>query len=95
MMLSENKLGAGVSRERRHAAATEWITPVVVTVDTEPDDAWCNHRDDSTANIAALVRLQNLLDEFGAVATLLVTTKVASDPASVTILNGLQARFGA
>lgn len=95
MMLSENKLGPVVSADRRPAPAADWLTPVVLTIDTEPDDAWCNHRDDSTANIVALERLQELLSEFGAVATLLVTTKVARDPASVAILNRLQERHGA
>src|SRR5262245_49617697 len=95
MMLHENPLRSAVSAERGRAPYADWVTPVVVTVDTEPDDAWSDHRDDGTRNIAALDRLQELLSEFGAVATLLVTYKVASDSAAAEILNGLQCRHGA
>ncbi len=70
-------------------------TPVVLTIDTEPDDAWVDHRCNSVANVQQLLRLQELLDDFGALATLLITHKVASDAEACKTLLRLRDRHGA
>lgn len=64
---------------------------VVVTVDTEPDDAWGNHRNESVANVQQLPRFQRLLDRFGARATLLVTYRIIQSDAAVRVLERLVA----
>lgn len=66
--------------------------PFVVTVDVEPDDAWSNHLNESVRNVQELERLQNLLDEFGARATLLVTYRVLQDPKALSLVRKLQAK---
>ncbi len=40
--------------------------PVVITVDTEPDNAWDWHLDPSVANLPELSRFQELLSKYGA-----------------------------
>ena len=37
---------------------------VVITIDTEPDDAWTDHMNPSVANVHELRRLQELLDKY-------------------------------
>ncbi len=68
---------------------------VVITVDTEPDDAWTDHMNPSVANVQALLRLQELLDRFGARATCLVTYRVIQDDAAVAVLRELVEKGGA
>ncbi len=68
---------------------------VVITVDTEPDDAWTHHLNPSVANVQGLRRFQTLLDEYGAKATCLVTYRVVQDDASVDLLRELAADGGA
>lgn len=65
--------------------------PFVVTVDVEPDDAWSNHLNESVRNVQELERLQHVLDDFGAKATLLVTYRVLQDPKSLSLVQKLQA----
>ncbi len=68
---------------------------VVVTVDTEPDDAWSDHLCKSVRNVRALRRLDALLREFGAKATLLITYRVVQDAECVDLLRGLVSESGA
>jgi len=70
-------------------------TCVVITVDTEPDDAWTNHQNPSVRNVRELLRLQRLLDEFGAKATLLVTYRVIEDGGAMAVLERLVSESGA
>ena len=69
--------------------------PVVLTVDTEPDDAWTNHLNPSVANVQELRRLQLLLDRYGAKATCLITYKVVQDDRCVDLLRELVDESGA
>ena len=71
------------------------LTPVVITIDTEPDNAWENHLNPSVANVRALRRLQDLLTPFGAKATCLITTRVAEDDECVALLGDLVRNHGA
>jgi len=74
-------------------------TLVVLTIDTEPDDAWTNHLNRSVANVRQLRRLQELLARYGAKATHLVTWRVIQESDCVELLKGLareaQAEIGA
>lgn len=65
---------------------------VVLTIDTEPDNAWVDHQNPSVANVQGLLRLQELLDEFGAKATLLVTSRVIDDNAALATLQRMKDR---
>lgn len=94
MDLSEGRSGLFPLR-LRDLERTRRSTPVVLTIDTEPDDAWIDHRCDSVANVQQLLRLQELLDEFGAPATLLVTHKVAADDDACRLLLQLRDKHGA
>lgn len=68
---------------------------VLVTVDTEEDN-WFPARDRiSTANIAGLARLQEVLDRYRLRATLLTTWQVAQDPAAMDVILGLRDGHGA
>ena len=69
--------------------------PVVLTIDTEPDDAWTNHQNRSVANVQALRRLQTMLDRFGAKATCLVTYRVVEDDRAVDVLREICEEGGA
>ncbi|MBI5863414.1 MAG: sulfotransferase [Planctomycetes bacterium] len=80
---------------RKQAPTPAWKTPLVLTIDTEPDDAWSDHRGGKLDNIRELHRLQELLSEFGAVATLMVTWKVVEDAACIDLLTKLKDRHGA
>ncbi len=68
---------------------------VLITVDTEPDDAWQDHLCPSVRNVAALKRLDALLRRFGARATLLVTYRVIQDRECVELLRRLVSESGA
>lgn len=68
---------------------------VVLTIDTEPDNAWENHLNPSVANVQELLRLQELLDKYGAKATCLVTYRVIQDDAAVNVLGQLVKHGGA
>jgi peptidoglycan/xylan/chitin deacetylase (PgdA/CDA1 family) len=68
---------------------------VVLTVDTEPDDAWADQLCPSVSNVRALRRLDELLRRYGAKATLLVTYRVVQDAECRDILRGLVAESGA
>lgn len=70
-------------------------TPVVITIDTEPDDAWTDHLNPSVANVQELRRLQKLLDRYGAKATCLVTYRVAEDERAADVLRELSDDGGA
>lgn len=65
---------------------------VVLTVDVEPDNAWENHLNPSVANVKELLRLQELLDKYGAKATCLVTCRVIQDSGAVAVLEELVRR---
>jgi peptidoglycan/xylan/chitin deacetylase (PgdA/CDA1 family) len=67
----------------------------VITIDTEPDDAWYDHLCPSVQNVRALHRMAALLRRFGAPATLLVTYRVIQDPECVDLLRGLVTESGA
>ena len=69
--------------------------PVVLTIDTEPDNAWENHHNTSVANVQELLRLQELLDTYGAKATCLVTYRVIQDDRAVSVLRQLVEHGGA
>lgn len=61
----------------------------MLTVDTEPDNAWENHLNPSVANVRELLRLQNLLAKTGTKATCLVTTRVIENPEATDVLRDL------
>lgn len=69
--------------------------PVVITVDTEPDNIWADHHSRGVRNIHELLRLQALLDEFGARATLLVTHQMVTRTECVEVLKRLTGEHGA
>ncbi len=79
----------------RKRAGPAGRVPVVITIDTEPDDAWTNHQNPSVANVEQLLRLQALLDRYGAKATCLVTYRVIQDDRSVEVLQEIAADSGA
>lgn len=98
MLTSTLTQAASTNRERireRTVQSSAELIPVVMTVDTEPDDAWTNHQNPSVANVQQLARLQELLDRFGARATLLVTHRVIQDDASARLLDRLATDHGA
>ncbi len=64
---------------------------VVITVDTEPDDAWTDHLNPRVANVQELRCLQEFLDKYGAKATCLVTYRVIRDEVAMDVLRSLQA----
>lgn len=68
---------------------------VLVTVDTEPDNVWANHLSTGVRNLCKLRQLQDLLDRYGARATLLITHTIATDAPSVDMLKRLQEQHGA
>ena len=70
-------------------------TSVVITIDTEPDDAWTNHLNPSVANVAGLMRLHTLLDQYGAKATLLATYRTVQDDKACEVLQTLASAHGA
>lgn len=69
--------------------------PVVLTIDTEPDDAWSDHLCPSVANVRALRRLSTVLRCYGAKPTLLVTYRVIQDAECRDVLRELVAESGA
>ncbi|MDP7304037.1 MAG: hypothetical protein QGG09_13110, partial [Pirellulaceae bacterium] len=69
--------------------------PVLLTIDTEEDNAWENHPNTGVSNVAQLVRLQGMLDKYGAKATCLVAYLVVRDDPSVEVLKELVAHGGA
>ena len=71
------------------------IVSVVLTIDTEPDDAWEHHQNPSVANVRELLRLQNILAKHGARATCLITYKVVRNDDAVRTLEGLVEQGGA
>lgn len=70
-------------------------TAVVLTIDTEPDDAWSNHLGESVANVLALRRLASTLGPFGFRPTVLVTWRVLRDVECGRIIDELVADHGA
>ncbi len=81
-------------RRTDHASAASAV-PVLFTVDVEPDDAWANHQNESVRNVRELERFQELLDRYGARATLLVTYRVVQSDEMVELLRKLAFRHGA
>lgn len=63
--------------------------PTVLTIDTEPDDAWSDHLCESVANVRALRRLAPIMRRYGVRPTLLVTWRVIHDPECREILLAL------
>lgn len=80
---------------RRGIRPMKDMISVVLTIDTEPDDAWKNHLDPSVANVQELRRLQELLDKYGAKVTCLVTYRVIQNEAAVAVLRELVEKGGA
>jgi peptidoglycan/xylan/chitin deacetylase (PgdA/CDA1 family) len=68
---------------------------VVLTIDTEPDNAWENHLNLGVANVRELIRLHDLLAKCGAKATCLATTRVIENPEAVDVLRNLLSTGGA
>lgn len=68
---------------------------VVLTIDTEPDNAWDFHQNPSVANVQELPRLQDILEKHGAKATCLITYKVVGDDDAVKTLEALARQGGA
>jgi len=66
-------------------------TPFLITVDTEADNEWSRPTRATYDGVAALARLQELCDTYGARPTYLVTYDVAADSASRELLSALQA----
>ena len=64
---------------------------VVVTIDTEPDNAWEDHLNPSVANVRELLRLQELLGRYGASPTCMVTSRVLQSAEAVDVLRELVA----
>ncbi len=71
------------------------ISMVVLTIDVEPDNAWKDHRNPSIANVAQLLRLQEILSRYGAKATCLVTRRIIQDTWARGILQELVGHGGA
>lgn len=69
--------------------------PVVLTIDTEPDNAWDFHQNPSVANVQELLRLQDILDKHDAKATCLITYRVVANDDAVRTLETLAQRSGA
>lgn len=69
--------------------------PVVITIDTEPDNVWADHHSRGVRNVPELLRLQRLLDEYGARATLLVTHEIATNDEAVAVLGRMAGDHGA
>lgn len=63
--------------------------PVVLTIDTEADNAWEDRLNPSVANVRELRRLQTLLAKYGAKATCLITHRVAEDAEATEVLQEL------
>ena len=68
---------------------------LVVTIDTEADNAWDRPAENAFANTRNLHRLQELFESRGVVPTYLVTYEVASDPDSVRFLRAAAERGSA
>jgi hypothetical protein len=62
---------------------------VAMTIDTEPDNQWANHRNRTNDNIFWLHPLQRLLARFSARPTYLLTYNVATDPQALRTLTEL------
>ncbi len=69
--------------------------PFVISVDVEPDDAWSNHRNLGLRNIPELLRLQKVLDVWGAKATLLLTYGVVRNDRCCDMIRRLAGEAGA
>ena len=63
--------------------------PVVLTIDTEPDNAWMDRHNPSVRNVLELARLHDVLQKYGARMTCLVTSRVIADEACAKLLNRL------
>ena len=93
--------GPRVSGHGGESASQEAATPakgavqVVLTIDTEPDNAWGNHLNRSVANVRALLRLRDVLAKYGAKATCLVTSRVIQDGEAIEVLRHLVESGGA
>ena len=79
----------GESPSQEAATPTRGAVQVVLTIDTEPDNAWENHLNHSVANVQELIRLQDVLATYGAKGTCLVTTRVIENPEAVDVLRDL------
>jgi peptidoglycan/xylan/chitin deacetylase (PgdA/CDA1 family) len=87
--------GAPRDSQSADCAATVEKIPVVITIDTEPDDAWGNHQNPSVTNVQGLLRLQRLLDRYDAKATCLVSYRVIQDDRATEVLRALVEEGGA
>lgn len=76
-------------------ATQDGLIPVVITVDTEPDNAWDWHLDPSVANVGELLRLHELLLKYSAKATCLITYTVVGSDEAVKTLETLEREGGA
>lgn len=77
------------------AAASHGTVQVVLTIDTEPDNAWGNQLNPSVANVRELLRLHHVLAKYGAKATCLVTSRVIQDAEVTGVLRHLVDTGGA
>lgn len=68
---------------------------LVVTIDTEADNAWDRPAENAFHNTRNLQRLQSVFDSRGVIPTYLVTYEVATDPESVRFLRATRERGGA
>jgi hypothetical protein len=65
---------------------------IVLSVDTEPDNQWEDHRRTSAANIAGLPRFQEEMEEIGLVPTYLLTYSIATNAPAARVLREIQRR---
>ncbi len=68
--------------------------PVVITIDTEPDNVWADHHSRRVRSVQELLTLQRLLDQFGSKCTLLVTYEITQHPEAVEVLERLRVGSG-
>ena len=93
--------GPWIAAQGAESACPEAATPansavqVVLTIDTEADNAWENHLNPSVANVRELLRLHDLLAKYGAKATCLVTSRVIQDGEAIEVLRHLVESGGA
>jgi peptidoglycan/xylan/chitin deacetylase (PgdA/CDA1 family) len=85
----------GESASQEAATLAKGAVQVVLTIDTEADNAWGNHRDSNVTNVRELLRLHHVLAKYGAKATCLVTSRVVQDGEAIGVLRHLVDTGGA
>ncbi len=77
-----------VERQKTSTMSDERIQ-VVLTIDTEPNNAWTDHRNTSVTNVRELLSLQTMLAKLGAKATCLTSSGVVRNGEATEVLQEL------